>query len=437
MVKKTATNVPLSEENVANPTVANDSEQSVNIETSVAPKPARKRKSAPVIEAIPVTVASSAKPARKRITKAAEKVEVIVKDAEKSFTDDLDDEPEQSRKYSNFFVHAGENNSDDDNDNNDAPVDEPKTSTKANVEDAFNDGFDDIDEKRLVRRGKGKGRKMDLYIDDKAASITALNKGNVWSFEPEEIYRMLLDGRKTEHWDENEIHYLNVIRPVFDVIYLDRNNDEKVEQLESQRFKVFPYPTIDNPKMKGRESNIYDGIAIRKHQIKKISDLSLENIFHVTPQEVLHLIDENMGTGWNGLPLPLQDIIQIAFYIDTSSLPASAMHRPGGIIDRRKEDGYDVLEIQRGTWIEAIFIKVKPKQEKMHFESLGDSDDRRRREEELAIKEEEEGVEAEDEADDVDEDVDRDIDEDDQMDEENPQIEDIEVIDDVEDDDEE
>lgn len=434
MVKKSVTKGSLSEDNIVDSANVNDSDNSEKVVNPVSQKMTRKRKTAPVIEAVPVTVASSAKPARKRISKSAEKVEVPVKDTDKKFTDDLDDEPEQSNTYSKYFANAGKNNTDDNTIEKHIDI---KEVLNTDPDDSFVDGFDEIDEKKLVRRGKGKGRKMELYIDDKAASISALNKGNVWSFEPEQIYRMLLDGRKTEHWDENEIHYLNVIRPVFDVIYLDRNNDEKVEQLESQRFLVFPYPTIDNPKMKGRESNIYDGIAIRKHQIKKISDLSLENIFHVTPQEVLHLIDENMGTGWNGLPLPIQDIIQIAFYIDTSSLPASAMHRPGGIIDRRKEDGYEVLEIQRGTWIEAIFIKTKPKQEKMHFESVGDSDDRRRREEELAIKEEEEGVEADDEADDVDEDVDRDIDEDDQMDEENPEIEDIEVIDDVDDDDDE
>ena len=434
MVKKSVTKGSLSEDNIVDSANVNDSDNSEKVVNPVSQKMTRKRKTAPVIEAVPVTVASSAKPARKRISKSAEKVEVPVKDTDKKFTDDLDDEPEQSNTYSKYFANAGKNNTDDNTIEKHIDI---KEVLNTDPDDSFVDGFDEIDEKKLVRRGKGKGRKMELYIDDKAASISALNKGNVWSFEPEQIYRMLLDGRKTEHWDENEIHYLNVIRPVFDVIYLDRNDDEKVEQLESQRFLVFPYPTIDNPKMKGRESNIYDGIAIRKHQIKKISDLSLENIFHVTPQEVLHLIDENMGTGWNGLPLPIQDIIQIAFYIDTSSLPASAMHRPGGIIDRRKEDGYEVLEIQRGTWIEAIFIKTKPKQEKMHFESVGDSDDRRRREEELAIKEEEEGVEADDEADDVDEDVDRDIDEDDQMDEENPEIEDIEVFDDVDDDDEE
>ena len=47
------------------------------------------------------------------------------------------------------------------------------------------------------------------------------------------------------------------------------------------------------------------------------------------------------------------------------------MHRKGGIIDKRKEDGYDVLELLRGTWVEAIFLKPKPKYEKMHFESSG------------------------------------------------------------------
>ena len=39
--------------------------------------------------------------------------------------------------------------------------------------------------------------------------------------------------------------------------------------------------------------------------------------------------------------------------------------------EKKIEDGFDVLEIEKGTWIEAIFAKTKPLTEKIH--SLYDS----------------------------------------------------------------
>ena len=85
--------------------------------------------------------------------------------------------------------------------------------------------------------------------------------------------------------------------------------------------------------------------------------------------EVLELIENNLGTGWKGLPLAIQDIIEAAFFVDCSVLPEYAMHRKGGIVERRKNDGYEVLELERGGWIEGVFIKEKPKVEKLKFNS--------------------------------------------------------------------
>ena len=156
----------------------------------------------------------------------------------------------------------------------------------------------------------------------------------------------------------------------------------------------------------------------------------MENILHLEAHEVLKLIQENMGTGWKGLPLAIQDIIETAFYVDQSTLPETAMHRVGGIIDRRKEDGYEVLEIPRGTWIEAVFLKYKPRMEKMHFESIYEHS--RKDDEDL------DDEDLDDESEDLDRDNDDEDDDDSPMDEEpsQAQIEEFEDIADDTDDDE-
>lgn len=268
--------------------------------------------------------------------------------------------------------------------------------------------------------------------------IDELTKSNIWTISESELSQMIIEAKKDDHFADYKKHYMNIIRNVFDIQYLNRDDERRVAQLESMHYQIFSSPNEG-------ENN---AIAIRKHQVKKVTDLTLENITHLEPYEVLELIKNNMGTGWKGLPLAIQDIIESAFFIDCSVLPTTTMHRAGGIIERRKDDGYEVLEIPRGNWTEGIFVKPKPRIEKAkhHFfedEEVGgkskrgsnyiDDDD-----------EDDEDIPLEEEDDDEDlpeiEDEDPDRDEDDDaidLDDANPDISELEdfIEDDTSDDD--
>ena len=194
-------------------------------------------------------------------------------------------------------------------------------------------------------------------------SLSSLTKSNIWALDENELYQLLMEGKHEVGYSENEARYMNIIRPVFDLQQLNRDDAKKVAALEAQHYQIFHSPNDgDN-----------NAIAIRKRPIKRITDLTLENIRHLSAIEVLELIKNNMETGWNGLPLHIQDIIESTFFVDNTTMPEKMMHRKGSIIDKRKNDGYEVLELLRGTWVEAIFLKAKPKYEKMHFESSGSS----------------------------------------------------------------
>lgn len=262
----------------------------------------------------------------------------------------------------------------------------------------------------------------------KRITLDELTKGNIWTLNESDLNQMLIEGKKHEEYIENEAHYMNIIRPVFDIVYLNRDDEKKVAALEAQHYEVFSAPNEG-------ENN---AIAIRKRQIKKITDLTLENIHHFEPYEVLELIEKNLGTGWKGLPLAIQDIIESAFYVDCSVLPAYAMHRAGGVIDRRKADGYDVLELTRGGWIEAIFIKAKPRIEKVRYEPTASSEDNYDKDEE-DNDEDDDSDDMDDLKDDMDDNTE---DEDNELDgeiEEDAKFEDIDNIDvvDIDEDDEE
>jgi hypothetical protein len=241
---------------------------------------------------------------------------------------------------------------------------------------------------------------------------------------------MIIDAKKKrDEFAENEKHYMNIIRTVFDIQYLKREEANRMEQLENTGFEIFSTP----------DENGNNAIAIRKHPIKKVTDLIMENIIHLEPWEVLELISNNMGTGWKGLPLAIQDIIESAFFVDCTIMPVKTMRKEGGIIDRRKEDGYEVLEIERGTWIEGIFMKPKPRIEKVHIDySINDDEDGRKKRRkdlddedeyddmDLDVEEEDEDMDDE-ELKKLDGDVEDDM-EDEEPDENNLRIEDIDVI---------
>ncbi len=269
-------------------------------------------------------------------------------------------------------------------------------------------------------------------------SLGDLNKSNVWTVTPAELSQMIIDAKKKrDEYAEVEKHFKNIVKPVFDIQYLRRDDTNSVNKFESLGFSVFSTP----------DENGNNAIAIRKHPIKKITDLTLENIQHLEAWEVLELIKNNMGTGWKGLPLAIQDIIEQAFFVDCTVMPEKTMHKAGGIVDRRKEDGYEVLEMVRGTWIEGVFMKPKPKMEKMHIDYAMDEEEdskkkhHRTNDEDGDFDEYDDIPEEEEEDEDMDEeelkrldgnDYEEDIDED-IIDEDNIEIEDIDNLEDIED----
>lgn len=291
------------------------------------------------------------------------------------------------------------------------------------MDDDSTDAADVPDESECVIKVSRRGRRKSVVSKGSAPFvIEELDKANVWTLNEQELYDMYIAGRRQDSFAENETHYMNIIRPVFDFVLFDINNCEKKDGFEKLNYSIFPIPSTSSS----------NAVAIRRRPIKKITDLTLENIYYVPCTELLRLIDENMGIGWQGLPLYIQDIILTGFFVDCSVMPEFALHREGGIIDRRKEDGYEVLEIARGTWIEAVFVKPKPKQDKLHFEAISDKPVKKKRQEEDE-DDDEEGYDEEEEEVDDDEEEELDDAEDEDMDmedeEQEPEFEDIDMID--------
>ena len=91
----------------------------------------------------------------------------------------------------------------------------------------------------------------------------------------------------------------------------------------------------------------------------RVTDLTYENIRHISAAKLMEVIDRNFGGGWDSLSQSIQDIIQSGFDVSTTTLPKDRLHNPGGMYEKKVADGFEVLEIPKGLWVEAIFAKEK------------------------------------------------------------------------------
>ena len=150
---------------------------------------------------------------------------------------------------------------------------------------------------------------------------------------------------------ENVNHYVNIFKSAFLFEELPDDSAATKKSYEKRGYKV--------ASIKFDEGRHYLW-AIKKRPIVRVTDLTYEN-----------------GGGWDSLSQSVQDIIQSGFDISTTTLPKDRLHKKGGMYEKKVEDGFEVLEVSKGGWVEAIFAKLKPEQEKpkMQFKSSESDED--------------------------------------------------------------
>lgn len=188
-------------------------------------------------------------------------------------------------------------------------------------------------------------------------SILDINSNNIWDCEENLLATLWEQDKDEEGFQSSEEKLLNVMRLAFEVVHYNAEDERERNKYENGEWATFSH--CDNRRF----------VAIRRKTIKRITDLCYENIRHITAATLLDLIDRNFGGGWDSIPLSIKDIIEVGFDVSTTCLPANRLHTPGGTYDRKMAAGYDVLEIAKGTWMEAIFAKKKEPLEKLRFVS--------------------------------------------------------------------
>ena len=232
--------------------------------------------------------------------------------------------------------------------------------------------------------------------EKKALTLKTLTKSSVWDVQENDIFRMFEAAEKDADLKENFRHYLDIIRSAFEMEEVKIDKPEVIKKYEARGFKIANIKLDENTHMK---------LAIKKRPIMRVTDLTYENIRHISAAKLMEVIDRNFGGGWDSLSQSIQDIIESGFDISTTTLPQDRLHKPGGMYEKKVNDGFEVLEIAKGTWVEAIFAKLKPIAEKPKIkfdEDLDRQDDNEDDDEDLP--EVDDSYDDEDEDDEFDED---------------------------------
>lgn len=240
--------------------------------------------------------------------------------------------------------------------------------------------------------------------ENQKITLRTLTKGNVWDLQENDIFSLWAKPEKEDEISERGSHYMDIVRTAFDVEEIKVPKREVIAKYEERGMKVGVLylrgepvrkernADKDKPK-RGRAKEMRDSseieldiiqtqktqkpkepiYAIRKRPITKVTDLSYENIHHISAAKLLDIIDRNFGGGWDSLNQGVKDIILSAFDISTTTTPKERLHKPGGLYQIKVDDGYEVLEIEKGSWTEAIFAKVKPKPIKLKM-TFGEDD---------------------------------------------------------------
>ncbi len=209
----------------------------------------------------------------------------------------------------------------------------------------------------------------------KTLTLKTLNKSNIWDVQENDVLRMWDAGAKDSDFKDSADHYREIIKTAFDLEDVKVDRPEVLSKYEARGFKTAMVKTANGDKKR---------IAIKKKPIQRVTDLTYENINHITAAKLLEVIERNFGGGWESLSQSIQDIIEHGFDISTTTLPTSMLKKKGGMYEKKVEDGYEVLEIPKGTWTEAIFAKEKPRVERVHtvFDRDAEDAEKRRLEEE-------------------------------------------------------
>ena len=174
---------------------------------------------------------------------------------------------------------------------------------------------------------------------EKNLTLKTLTKSSVWDIQENDVFRLWEAAEKDNDLKDNQRRYLDIIRSAFEIEPVKIDRTEVLDKLTERGFKIGVF-RIDDKNEK---------YAIKKRPIMRVTDLTYENIGHITATKLIEVLERNFGGGWESLPQSIQDIIESGFDISTTTLPKDRLKKPGGLYEKQiaeEDEDEDAPEIE-------------------------------------------------------------------------------------------
>ena len=191
-------------------------------------------------------------------------------------------------------------------------------------------------------------------IIDPSLSIKAITKSSVWGICENDVIRMWKEAIRDEEVKKNVNRYLDIFKSAFLIEEIKEDVTLMRNSYEQRGYKLAQI--IFDEKM------LFTW-AIKKKSIMRVTDLTYENIRYISNTKLIEVLSHNFGSSWDSLSHSIQNIILSNFDVTTVILPKDRLHKKGGFYEKKVKDGFEVLEVEKGGWVEAIFTKKKSEQE--------------------------------------------------------------------------
>lgn len=114
----------------------------------------------------------------------------------------------------------------------------------------------------------------------KTLTLKTLTKSNVWEVQENDIFRMWEAASKDADFKDNRRHYFDVVRSAFEMEEVKIDRPEVIKKYEARDFKVGILQNDENDHTKW---------AIKKRPIKRVTDLTYENIRHISATTLIEV----------------------------------------------------------------------------------------------------------------------------------------------------
>ena len=123
--------------------------------------------------------------------------------------------------------------------------------------------------------------------DKKGLTLKTLTKSSVWDIQENDVFRLWEGSEKDAEVRENVRHYQDILRSAFMIEELKDDSKANKQKYEKQGYKVAQVKIDESTKVTW---------ALKKRPIIRVTDLTYENIRHITAAKLIEVLDRNFGS---------------------------------------------------------------------------------------------------------------------------------------------